>query len=405
MTFSLQSSLVRVLHTITDLNIGGAETMLCRLLAAGQRTRFEPVVVSLMAPGALASQLEALSVSIRTLGMPRQMPSLAAVVRLVRSARAIRPDLLQGWMYHGNLAATVSGWALGRPLPVLWNIRHSVHDLAREKPLTRSIIRLGAALSALPRAIIYNSRVSAGQHEALGYAADKTVVIPNGFDCERFKPSADAKARLCQELEIDPATTIVGMIGRDHPMKDPANLITAIGLLEREAPAVHLAIVGRGLDGGNEALLRAIACNGMAGRVSLLGERHDVPCIVGGFDIAVVPSAWGEGFPNVLGEAMASGVPCVATDIGDCAWIVGDAGLIVPPADSRALAEALRRLIELGPDGRRRLGQAGRARTLEHFSIREIVRRYEELYEDVMADSQTSGTGQGGRNVRAERPV
>jgi glycosyltransferase involved in cell wall biosynthesis len=384
----LKSSLVRVLHTITDLDVGGAETMLCRLLAAGQRTKFEPVVVSLMNPGALASQIEALSVSIETLGMPRRMPSLATLFRLVRSARAIRPDLLQGWMYHGNLAATVSAWAIGRPLPVLWNIRHSVHDLAHEKPLTRSIIRLGAALSRLPRAIIYNSRVSAGQHEALGYVAGRTVVIPNGFDCERFKPSADAKARLCQQLEIDPATTIVGMIGRDHPMKDPVNLITALGLLEREASEVHLAIVGRGYDGGNGTLARAIRCAGMASRVSLLGERHDIPSIVAGLDIAVVPSAWGEGFPNVLGEAMASGVACIATDIGDCAWIVGDAGLIVPPADSQALAEALRGLIELGPEGRHRLGQAGRARTLKHFSIREIVRRYEELYETIMADGQ-----------------
>jgi glycosyltransferase involved in cell wall biosynthesis len=380
---------MRVLHTITDLDVGGAETMLSRLLAAGERTKFEPVVVSLMNPGTIAAQIEALNIPISTLNMPRRVPSPGTLLRLAHVARAIRPDLLQGWMYHGNLAATVGAWATGRSLPVIWNVRHSVHDLAFEKRLTRAIIRLSASLSRLPRAIIYNSRVSARQHEHLGYAADKTVVIPNGFDCGRFRPSGEAKARLCRQLGIDPAATIVGMIGRDHPMKDPANLITAIGLLERVAPNLHLVIVGRGFDGANRTLAHALRASGAAGRASLLGERADVPSIVAGFDVAVLPSAWGEGFPNVLGEAMASGVPCVATDVGDCAWIVGDAGLIVPPANSAALAGALRRLIELGPEGRRRLGAAGRARTLEHFSIGEIVRRYEGLYDSIAQDARS----------------
>ena len=97
----------------------------------------------------------------------------------------------------------------------------------------------------------------------------------------------------------------------------------------------------------------------------------------------MLPSAWGEGFPNVLGEAMASGVPCIATDVGDCAWILGAAGAIVPPANAAALAAALRRLLELGPEGRGRLGAAGRSRVLERFAIGEIVQRYEELYAEI----------------------
>jgi glycosyltransferase involved in cell wall biosynthesis len=302
---------------------------------------------------------------------------------MARCARAVRPDLLQGWMYHGNLAATFGGWALARPLPVLWNVRHSLHDLAREKPLTRAIIRLGACLSRLPRAIVYNSRISAGQHERLGYAADKTVVIPNGFDCQRFRPRADAKAALCRQLGIEPGATIVGMIGRDHPMKDPVNLISALGRLAGHPSAPHLIIVGRGFDQHNQMLVQALQAAGCATRATLLGPRDDIPAIVAGFDIAVLPSAWGEGFPNVLGEAMASGVPCVATDVGDCGWIVGDAGLIVPPADAEALAAALRRLLDLGPEGRRQLGAAGRSRVLGRFSISQIAERYGELYEEI----------------------
>ena len=137
--------------------------------------------------------------------MPRRRPTLANVWGLCRTVRAVDPALVQGWMYHGNLAATVGGWSLPQRPPVIWNVRHSVHDLTLEKPLTRLIIRLSARMSRLPRAIIYNSRVSAAQHQALGFEAAARVVIPNGFDTARFRPQADARARLCQELGIDPA--------------------------------------------------------------------------------------------------------------------------------------------------------------------------------------------------------
>ena len=373
---------LKILHAITDLDVGGAETMLCRLLGA-HGAMFAPAVISLMSRGVFAPELEALGVPIVALGMAQGVPNPAILPRLMRGAHALRPDLLQGWMYHGNLAVTIAARAFARPRPLLWNIRHSVHDLAREKPLTRAIIRLGARLSRLPRAIIYNSRVSAAQHEQLGYAAERTVVIPNGFDCERFKPRPGAKAALCRQLGIGPEATIIGMIGRNHPMKDPVNLIKALGLLGSAPGPLHLVVIGERLDPENAVLAQALAATGTAGQVSLLGQRDDIPEIVPGFDIAVLPSAWGEGFPNVLGEAMASGVPCVATDVGDCAWILGDAGLVVPPADAAALAAALRRLLELGAEGRRHLGAAGRRRTLEHFALGQIVQRYEELYQEV----------------------
>ena len=270
---------------------------------------------------------------------------------------------------------------------MLWNIRHSIHDLSHERPLTRALVRSGAALSRLPRAIIYNSRVSAAQHERLGYAGDKTVVIPNGFDCEQFKPCTAARGELCRELGIHPGWTIVGMIAREHPMKDPVNLIRAIALVRDAAPDIHLVMVGEGLAVGNRMLTEAIGVAGIGDRVSLLGARQDVPRLVPGFDIQVLPSAWGEGFPNVLGEAMACGVPCVATDIGDCAWIVGDAGLIVLPRDPAALAGALRQLVELGAEGRHRLGAAGRRRAVQHFSVQQMVGEYEALYERVASDA------------------
>jgi len=376
---------MKVLHAITGLEVGGAENMLVRLLDAGTREKFEPSVLSLMDPdaapyGTLAPQVAALRIPVATLQMPRRHPTLANVWRLCRTVRTADPQLIQGWMYHGNLAATVGAWALPQRPPVIWNVRHSVHDLMLEKPLTRLIIRLSARLSRLPRAIIYNSRVSAAQHQALGFEAGRAVVIPNGFDTARFKPQPDARARLCREFGIDPARTLVGMIARNHPMKDHANLVRAAGLLRERGRDVHLVLIGSGVDAANRELGELVAALGLETRVSPLGERGDVPALVAGLDLVALSSAWGEGFPNVLGEAMASGVPCVATDVGDCTWVVGPHGIIVPPRQSEALAIALGRLIDLGSDARRQLGLGGRARIVQHFSIHEVVRQYESLH-------------------------
>lgn len=372
---------ISVLHTITGVIMGGAEMMLYRLLAGSDRDRFAATVLALLGPGPVGERISALDVPLRTLGMSQQRPLALPVWPLVRFARSIRPTLIQGWMYHGNLTASICALLSGHRLPVMWNVRHSIHDMRHENRLTRGIIRVGAALSSSPRAIIYNSRLSATQHEQLGYDADKTVVIPNGFDCQLFRPRPDMSGWLRREVGIDEHSVVVGMIARNHPQKDPHNLIRATALLAQRAIDLHVVIVGPGFDRGNAELMEAIAQAGIAARVSLLGQRHDIPQIVAGLDIATLPSAWGEGFPNVLGEAMACGVPCVTTDIGDSAWIVGQTGMVTPPRDSEALADALASLATLGPDARRQLGATARARVLENFEIDNIIQRYEQLYE------------------------
>jgi glycosyltransferase involved in cell wall biosynthesis len=372
---------LKMLHVITGVTMGGAEMMLFRLLARGDRGRFSPTVLSLLGLGAVGARISAMDVPLLTLGMRQERPLSPAMLRLIPIARSIRPSLLQGWMYHGNLAASACAALSGRRPPVLWNVRHSIHDMAHETRLTRGFIRLGAALSSSPRAIIYNSRLSASQHEALGYDADKTVVIPNGFDCQLFRPRPEMAQRLRRELNIEPGRVLIGMVARNHPQKDPGNLIKATALLAGRGADVHVVIVGPDFDTGNAAIMNAIGRTGIGHRISLLGERHDIPDVIAGLDIATLPSAWGEGFPNVLGEAMACGVPCVTTDIGDSAWIVGRTGIVVPPCDPEALADGLGRLVGLGGEGRRQLGADARARVIEHFEVDDIVGRYQGLYE------------------------
>ena len=308
--------------------------MLFRLLARCDRSRFSPRVLSLLAPGAVGERIAALGVPLLSLDMRHERPLSPAMLRLIPIARSLEPSLLQGWMYHGNIAASACALLSGRRLPVIWNVRHSLHDLGCENRLSRGFIRLGAALSASTRAIIYNSRLSASQHEALGYEPERTVVIPNGFDCRLFRPRPEMAQPLRHATGIDADRVVIGMVARYHPQKDPFTLIKATALLARRGIDVHVVIIGTDFDAGNVPVVRAIAEAGLAGRISLLGERHDIPDLVAGLDIAVLSSAWGEGFPNVLGEAMACGVPCVTTDIGDSAWIVGRTGIVVPPRSS-----------------------------------------------------------------------
>lgn len=373
-----------VLHTITGLHVGGAEAMLANLVEHSADARIRPIVLSMMAPGPVAGRIRASNVSVRTLDMREGAPSLAAAVRLAREARRIRPDLIQGWMHHGNLAATFASWSSPKRPPAIWNVRHSLVDIALEKPLTRAILRLEARLSRGTAAIVYNSRTAARQYEAFGFETERTIVIPNGFDCARWRPQPGARARLEREFGVSPESVVVAQVTRLHPMKDPETLVEAVRRVRERGLDAHLLLVGRGFERPPAGLATRIKTSLPPERVTLAGERHDVAAWLAGVDILTLPSAWGEGFSNILGEALASGVPCVATDVGDSAWIVGEHGRIAAVRNPEAFAAALAELIELGPEGRRRMGEAGRARVVALFSLAESVRQYEALYEQVI---------------------
>lgn len=374
--------MIRVCHIITGLYTGGAEMMLYKLLSGLDRRRFEPVVISLIDRGAVGGRIEALGIPVHTLDMPAGRPTAAGLWRLLRLVRRLRPDLLQGWMYHGNLAASLAG-CIGR-VPVTWGIHYSLYDFAAERRATRAIIRLSRALSRQPAATVYVSRISAEQHAAFGFRDRRRRIIPNGFDGESFRPDTQARRSFRAEVGADERTVLIGLIARFHPMKDHGNLLRAASLLGEGRSEVRLVLAGPGIDTGNAALIGMIESHGLSGRVHLLGERGDVARIMAGLDVLCMSSAHGEAFPMAVGEAMASGLPCVVTDVGDAAWLVGGTGRVVPPGDAEALADALRAMIEAGPDGRRALGLAARARVLEHFSLAAAAAAYQDLYEALL---------------------
>lgn len=376
---------LRVLHTITGLNVGGAEMMLLRLLGAMDDGRFRSSVLSLLPPGPVAGQIAALPVKTLSVGMRRGIPGPRQLFQLASLTADLPLDLVQGWMYHGNLAATFTWWRRQRRPALLWAVHHSVVRLADEKPLTRALIRIGASLSRLPDAIVYCSPTSAAQHEALGYDTRRRVVIANGIDCTRFMPDPAAHPRLCRALGVPEGARLVGMVARWHPMKDHANLLRAVAELARDGKAPYVVLIGEGLHPGNTALAELLVDTGTAAHVHLLGLRTDVAQLVPGLDLLVSPSAYGEALPLAVAEAMAAGVPCVVTEVGDCAWLVGETGRVVPPRDHVALAPAIASQLALEPAERRAAGTRARARILKHFALPAVTRRYEDLYCEIMA--------------------
>lgn len=372
----------RVLHVISGLPTGGAENTLLKLLSTMDRAEFEPVVLSLRDHGTMGSRIEEQGIRVLDLDIRGSLPTLNAIWRLRKIMNQVRPEIIQGWMYHGNIASWLAGHMMPGNVPVVWSIHHTIHDLKEEKPTTGLAIRLGARLSSTPCRIIYVATVSARLHERFGYNPSRTVVLPNGFDCDQFRPSTEARAGLRREIGVAEETTLVGMVARHHPVKDHANFLRAAGMLAAQRTRVEFVLVGKGLDPGNGNILQAIGRQGPGLRVHLLGERHDIPYITAGLDIAT-SSSCSEAFPIVVGEAMACGIPCVVTDVGESSAIVGDTGIVVPPKDSAALAAGWMKLLDLGQEQRVRLGASARQRVVKHYSIASIARQYESMYREM----------------------
>ena len=363
--------------------------MLLRLLGAIDRSRFEPHVISLTDLGEIADGLRALDIPVFAAGMTRgsRLPPVGAFTRLVRELRRLRPDLVQTWMYHANLVGGLASLAAGRP-PLIWSIRQTNLDAESVRRRTALVARLGAKLShRLPHCLLYNSKVSRRVHEAIGYRADRARVIPNGFDVEKFQSAPKDRAALRRELGLAEDRIVIGLIARFDPQKDHRSFLEAAALVRRQSPTVELLLAGLDVDQRNAGLTAEIARLGLTDSVHLLGHRRDVPRLLGALDIAC-SSSMGEGFPNAVGEAMAAGLPCVVTDVGDSAFLLGNCGHVVPPREPAALAEALLSVVRSSPAERRRLGQAARARIERKFSLAAVAGQHMDIWSDVIDDRQ-----------------
>ncbi len=371
---------MRVCHVITGLEVGGAELALCGLLEALNEP--DNSVVVLGQPSALSRRVAALAPLLH-LGMRPGRATPGDVLRLRRAlhAREARPDVIHAWMYHANLMTSLA--MAGLHTPVIWGIHHSLSDLASEKRLTRAVIRANAWASRAPTRIRYVSVLAAEQHRRFGFSARRALVVPNGYDTDRLRPDPAARARVRRELGIAPDALVIGMVARVHPTKDHLNFLEAAARFVPSHPGAVCVLVGEGATPDNPDLAAAIGRLGLGAHVKLCGKRADVPALDAALDIATLSSR-GEAFPNAIAEAMACGVPCVSTDVGDAALIIGDTGMVVPPRDSAALSAGWARLAALAAADRRTLGRRARARILERFARRAIAQRFVELYRELV---------------------
>lgn len=374
-----------IIHIISGLDVGGAERFLYRLLTGMDKNHFNHYVFSLKDKGKLGGLFSSMGIPVYELNLNLGFNGLLKFYKASFIINDIRPSIIQGWMYHGNLAASIIAKLIGGNVPVIWNIRHTPYYLKREKKLTAAIIKLGTWLSKGPSRIIYNSETSSKVHVNLGYNEGKKLVIPNGFDCDSFLPSEIARKRVRNELKIEDSMIVVGHIGRYHPIKDHENYFKAAGIISANHQNVRFVLVGSDVDYSNMHLVKLLSENKLNDKLYLLGERSDIADIMAAIDI-VVSSSWGESFPNVVGEAMACGVPCVVTDVGDSANLIGSYGLVVPPRDPYKLAFALDQLINMGAESRKKLGISARDRIIQYFSLKNIVEKYELLYKDMTSN-------------------
>lgn len=368
---------LRVLHIITGLGQGGAESVLFRL-ATYPEANVEHVVVSLTAEGIYGERLRAAGVAVHVLGMKRGRVSLGGFLALRALIAAERPDAVQTWMYHadliGGLAARLAGVRA-----IAWGIRNSGEHLERSSRSARMVLRACALLSGrIPKAIVCAAQKSAERHADKGYDRARMVVIANGYDLSRYAPNAEARSRVRAQWGVPQDVPAIGCVARWDPLKDHANLLRAIAALVRDGrdAGLRCVLIGRGMDTDNAELGALVDKLGLRDRLVLAGPSDDVPAAMNGLDLHVLSSC-AEGFPNVVAEAMACGVYCVVTDVGDAAYIVGDAGVVVPPEQPEALARGIETALrEVAARGRERAGEAGRARVLENFDIARMVQSY-----------------------------
>jgi len=395
---------LQVVHVITDLGQGGAEAMLEKLILASRREtpQVRHRVVSLRTTGVVGPRLAAAGVAVEALGMTGAASVPARWRRLVALLADTPPrTVVQTWMYHADLLGGLAARRAGRP--VVWNIRQtglSRRDIGRA---TRVVVRLCGWLSrAVPRVILCNAAAAIEAHRAFGYDARRFQVIPNGFDTDRFRRDAAGAAALRAAWGLGEGDIAVGLVARLDPQKDHATFVRAAARAAAALPALRFVLVGRGVPESAE-LRAAIAAAGLAPRFVLDGQRSDIAQVMSALDVFCLSSR-AEGFPNVLGEAMACETPAVSTAAGDARAVLGDDERIAPVADPERLAALIVKVAALPAPARRELGRRQRERIVQLYGIGQVWGRYLDLYERLAGCDPSAATPRGGEHPCAGSP-
>lgn len=373
---------VKVLHVVIGLDVGGAELMLTRLvLSHSDQNGIDHVVVSLTSKGVLAERLEANNVKVIALGISSFMNLPKGILKLWRTLRLLKPDLVQTWLYHadflGGLVARVAGVK-----KVIWSVRST--DITKGGSKATLLVRwMCARLSkVIPTTILFAANTSREAHEELGYDDARARVIPNGFDVASLKKKALSDVSVRCEFGIDDSYRTIISVGRFHPVKDHKTFIQAAAMLADKYDDLRFVLLGRDVDSTNPDLVSLLQNTGKQDLFYLCGQRSNVPSALFGCDIFCLHSVT-EGFPNVLGEAMALGLPCVTTDVGDAAYLLDQPSLVASAGDAKSLFKRLDILLAMTSEERQAIGDAAASRVVENFSMDKISSTYFWLYKSL----------------------
>jgi len=376
---------ISVCFLINTLNVGGAERQLFELVRHINKGQFTITVVVLRNEGSLLDNVRACG-DVRLLSLDQQgrCDFFRPLWKLYRLLKRVDPRVIHAFLPSANFFAFVAGSLLGNRC-VIWGIRASYLDLSAYSWPMRLLAPLNARLSKGVNCIVYNSQAGRKYHKAHGYTGKHVSVIPNGIDTECFFPQPQIRKLERQKLGLFNDTPVIGMVGRIDRNKDHHTFLHAASILHKTLPETRFLLIGSGEENLLKRLKKKMGELCLDRVVYWLGFRNDVSRLLSVLDINTSTSI-GEGFPNAVAEAMACGIPCVVTDVGDSAHIVGDTGFVVPSRNPQALAKAWRDLLQMGFDERCRLGERARNRIIDNFSLGKVIPMYEELYQELCAE-------------------
>ena len=363
--------------------------MLLKLVREHKKCGVQTEIISLGTLGAVGRELRSLGVVVHAVGAKgRRIPRIIEGFRFFQIIKRFSPNIIQGWMYHGNFAAFLARYFVSPRPAIFWNIRQTLGALEDEAFLTRALIWLGSKISQRADGIIFNSTESQRQHTRIGYAMGKGRFIPNGFDTAEYRVDHQRRYQERAKLGIKEDGVLVGHIGRYHPKKDHFRFFKVVAEILEKRSNVHVIAVGRDVSQSNTSLGNQLI--GMRGgeRINLLGEKEDLGSIYQALDILVSSSAWGEGFSNVIGEGMASECFCIATNVGEAARMIKGVGKVIEPKNAAALTEAILEAVDMSELERKEVGARARQKIKEEYSIARIADRYLTLYRQAGIESK-----------------
>jgi glycosyltransferase involved in cell wall biosynthesis len=373
------SLMMKILHVISGLKVGGAEMMLLRLINNARGGEFKHQVVSLSFAGEMRERFEEAGIELIVFDFKKS--PIISFFQLHSLIRRVKPDIVQTWLYHsdliGGLAARLAG-----SCGIVWNLRSTTIP---QGPLSSAfwIVRLCGFFShIIPDRIICCANSAKDAHIKLRYSHRKITVIPNGYDFSVFERHLDSRVVARRELGFEDGVMVIGVVGRFDPLKDFHNFVTAASYIDNKYENFKFLMVGRGNEWSNTTLRGWIERSGLIKSFYLAGQHTDVSYLLSAMDIFCLPSV-NEAFPNVLVEAMAMGLPCVVTRSGDAADILGVNDFVVPVKNAKLLSEALIRMCNLKLKERRRLGESGARKVRADYQIDNIKLKYEQVYAEI----------------------